>query len=166
MPEPREIPTVSTVNIRRHPVHPTTVVFPIAFLMGTLFSDIVFLATGEAFWAEAAFWLASAGLGLGLLAALVGMVDFFTMSEVRRHIAAWSHFLASTMVLALAGANVQWRWDDPAGAVWPVGLVLSTTMAGMVAAAGWLGGTLVFKHGIGGYGDVGHEAGKEVPPRP
>ena len=167
MVKKREVVTPSTVNIRQHPVHPTLVVFPLAFLTGTVLSDIIFLMTGDAFWAEAAFWLASAGLGIGLLAALVGVVDFFTMNEVRQHISAWSHFLAGTMALALAGANVQWRWDDPASAVWPVGLMLSATMACMVVTTGWLGGTLTFKHGIGTYGhDVEQEGGKDAPPRP
>ncbi len=167
MGKQREISTPSTVNIRQHPLHPTMVVFPIAFLIGTPFSDIVFLVTGNTFWAEVAFWLASVGLGIGLMAALVGMIDFFTMNEVRQHISAWSHFLAGTMVLALAGANVQWRWDDPASAVWPVGLMLSATMAGMVVTTGWLGGTLTFKHGIGTYGhDVEQESGKDAPPKP
>jgi len=167
MGDPREVPTPSTVNIRQHPVHPTMVVFPIAFLTGTLISDLIFLSTGNGFWAEAAFWLASGGLAIGLPAALVGMIDFFTMNEVRKHISAWSHFLAGTMALALAGANVQLRWDDPASVVWPLGLMLSATMAGMVAATGWLGGTLTFKHGIGIYGhDVEQEDGKDAPPRP
>jgi hypothetical protein len=57
------------------------------------------------------------------------------------------------MALSLAGANVQLRWDDPAAVVWPVGLVLSATMAGVVMVTGWLGGTLTFKHGIGTYGE-------------
>lgn len=163
----REVPTPSTVNILQHPVHPTIVVFPISFLIGTFAGDLIYLWTDNPFWPELSFWLASGGLAMGLLAALVGMIDFFTMNEVRRHVSAWSHFLAGTMALALAGANVQLRWDDPASAIWPVGLMLSTTMAGMVVATGWLGGTLTFKHGIGIYGhDVEQEGGKDAPPRP
>lgn len=167
MSERREPPTPSTVNVRQHPVHPTLVVFPIAFLTATPFADAVFLWTGDAFWAEAASWLVRGGLAIGLLAALVGTVDFVTMREVRRHISAWSHFLAGTFVLALAGANVQLRWDDPAAAVWPLGLLLSVTMAGAVAVTGWLGGTLTFKHGIGTYGhDTAEDDGEDAPPRP
>jgi uncharacterized membrane protein len=164
MGELRDIPTPSTANIMQHPVHPTLVVFPIAFLIGVPASDAAYLWTERAFWAEAAFWLASGGLAMGLLAALVGMVDFFSMREVRRHISGWSHFLAGTMALSLAGANVQLRWDDPAGAVWPVGLILSVTMAGVVAVTGWLGGTLTFKHGIGTYGHEPVEQDDEDAP--
>jgi uncharacterized membrane protein len=150
MSEERKI-VPSTVTVMRHPVHPMLVVFPLSFMTSTLFSDVVYIATGRAFWAEASFWLAAAGLAFGLVAAAAGMIDFFTMPAVRRRVTAWSHFLAAVMALALAAANVQFRWDDPQAAVWPTGLILAATMAAIVGVAGWLGGTLTFKHGIGNY---------------
>lgn len=162
----REVPTPSTVNVMQHPLHPTLVVFPVSFLMSTPVSDLAFLWTGREFWAEAAFWLAGGGLAVGLLAAAIGMIDFFTMREVRRHVSGWSHFLAGTMALSLAAANVQLRWDDPAAAIWPVGLMLSVTMALVVGVTGWLGGTLTFRHGIGTYGrDFVEEDSEDAPPR-
>ena len=141
----------STVTVMRHPVHPMMVVFPLSFMTSTLLADVLYLVTERAFWAEASLWLAAGGLLSGLAAGMVGMIDFFTMPAVRRRVIAWSHFLAAVMALALAGANVQLRWDDPAAAVWPVGLMLAGTMAAIVGFAGWLGGTLTFKHGIGSY---------------
>jgi uncharacterized membrane protein len=141
----------STVTVMRHPVHPMLVVFPLSFLTSTVLSDVAYIATGRAFWAEVSFWLAAAGLAFGLLAAVAGMIDFFTMPAVRSRVTAWSHFLAAVMALALAGANVQLRWGDPEAAVWPTGLILAGTMAAIVGLAGWLGGTLTFKHGIGNY---------------
>ena len=50
MGELREVPTPSTVNIMQHPVHPTMVVFPISFLMGTFAGDVVYLLTDDPFW--------------------------------------------------------------------------------------------------------------------
>jgi uncharacterized membrane protein len=141
----------STVTVMRHPVHPMLVVFPLSFLTSTALSDGIYLLTGRAFWAEASFWLAAGGLAAGLVAAVAGMIDFFTMSAVRKRVQAWGHFLAAVMALALAGANVQLRFSDPAGVIWPTGLLLAATMAAVVGIAGWLGGTLTFKHGIGNY---------------
>ena len=43
----------STAQIAGHPIHPMLVPFPIAFLAGTLVSDIVYLATSDGFWATA-----------------------------------------------------------------------------------------------------------------
>lgn len=167
MADIRDTPTPSTTNIMQHPVHPTLVVFPVSFLMSAPFSDVTFIWTGREFWAEVSLWLCIAGLAVGLLAAAAGMTDFFTMREVRRHISAWSHFLAGTMALALAGANARLRWDEPAEAVWPAGLMLSIIMAAVVLMTGWLGGTLTFKHGIGTYGhDVADGEDGETPPKP
>lgn len=166
MNESSKVPTPSTATIMQHPVHPTLVVFPIAFLISTFVSDGVFLLTDRGFWAEVSFWLVSAGLAMGLVAAIVGMIDFFTMREVRKHVSGWSHFLAGVMTLALAATQVQLRWDDPEAAVWPVGIVLSAAMVGVVAVTGWLGGTLTFKHGIGTYGfEFAEEDGEDAPPK-
>jgi uncharacterized membrane protein len=48
--------------------------------------------------------------------------------------------------------------------VWPWGLVLSSTLLVLVMVAGWLGGTLSFRHGIGVYGDEHGEDADDAPP--
>lgn len=145
--------TPSTAAIARHPLHPMLVNFPIAFLTAALATDLAFWWRGDAFWAEASYWLLLAGLVMGVVAALAGLVDFLTVRDVRRHVSAWSHMLAGIMVLALAAANTQLRWADPVAAALPWGLLLSLATAVLVAVAGWIGGTLTFKHGIGTYED-------------
>jgi uncharacterized membrane protein len=37
----------STASIKGHPIHPMLVPFPIAFLVGTLATDLVFWGTGS-----------------------------------------------------------------------------------------------------------------------
>lgn len=155
----------STARIMHHPVHPTLVVFPLSFLTSTLASDLAFLFSGRPFWAEVSFWLVSAGLTMGLLATTAGLVDFFTMREVRKHVSGWSHALAGTMALALAGTQVQLRWEEPAEMIWPVGILLSVIMAAIVCVTGWLGGTLTFRYGIGTYAAAPNVDERErVPP--
>jgi uncharacterized membrane protein len=151
MPVPHEKPIPSKVAILQHPLHPMAVSFPIAFLSSNFVTDVVYWWSGNAFWAHVSFWLASAGFVMGVLAALLGMSDFFLMREVRRHVAGWSHFIAAVMVLALAGTNVQLRWDSPVDGVVPWGLFVSANMSLMLGITGWLGGTLTFRHGIGTY---------------
>lgn len=151
MPKPHDVPLPSRVSILQHPLHPMVVVFPIAFLTFTVVSDAVFWWRGDAFWAQVSFWLCAGGLGMGVLAALLGLADFMLMKKVRQHVAAWSHMIVGIMVLSLAAANLQLRWDDPADAVLPWGIALSALLALMVSVTGWLGGTLTFRHGIGTY---------------
>ncbi|MFC4728638.1 DUF2231 domain-containing protein [Coralloluteibacterium thermophilus] len=142
----------STVSILQHPLHPMVVNFPIAFLSGALATDLAYLVTGSAVWAQFSFWLCAGGLTMGLLAALLGMTDFFTMHEARRHVSGWSHFISGIMLLSLAAANTRHRWGDVED-VWPWGLLLSAVGTFVVGVTGWLGGTLTFRHDIGTYGD-------------
>ena len=50
-------------------------------------------------------------------------------------------------------------------AVWPWGLLLSSVMFVLVAVAGWVGGGLCFRHGIGVAGHSGAAGrGPDAPP--
>ena len=162
--KPEVVP--STVTIMQHPIHPMLVVYPIALLSLVLPVDLVFWLSGDGFWARVGFWLVGAGLGLGLLAAAIGAIDFFTVARARSHVAGWSHFVSAIVLLALAAANLQQRWLDHEAAVLPWGLVLSAAMALVVVVTGWLGGTLSFGHAIGSYHHEqdNHRDGMRHPP--
>lgn len=166
VPRTRSHTVQSRMAIKKHPIHPMLVVYPVAFLSVVVVADALFLLTLAGFWAQVAFWLNVAGLGVGLLAGAVGMFDMFLLPVVRRHVSAWNHFIVAVMLLAVAAAGVWLRLPDPAAAIWPWGLLLSSVMALLVMVAGWLGGTLSFRHGIGVYGDehgdVGVEDGGDV----
>jgi uncharacterized membrane protein len=149
----------STVSVMKHPIHPMIVVYPIALLSLTFPSDVAYLLLGDPFWARGSFLMILGGLGVGLIAAVIGMIDFFTMKRVRSHVTAWSHFISAVVLLALAGANLFHRWADYEAAVVPWGVLLSGAMALLVAVTGWLGGTLTFGHAIGSF-----EHEKSTPP--
>ncbi|MDH7452691.1 DUF2231 domain-containing protein [Luteimonas composti] len=151
VPEQRSPTVESRVALHRHPLHPVAVVYPIACLTLLLPADVLHLWSGRMFWAEAAWWLNVVGLVAGLMAAGLGIADMFLIRVARRHVSAWSHFIAGVMLLALAAAGVWLRWPDPAAAGWWA-LAHSAPTAAMVLVVGWLGGTLSFGHGIGVYG--------------
>ncbi|GGK13610.1 DUF2231 domain-containing protein [Luteimonas terricola] len=164
-PPQRSRTVESRVAIRKHPVHPMLVVFPIAFLGVVAPADLLFLWSGLAFWAQLAAVLNGAGLAMGLVAAAVGTVDLVLIPVVRRHVSAWSHAIAAVMLLAVAAAGVWLRWPDPVAAVWPWGLLLSSVMLLLVGVAGWIGGSLSFHHGIGVAGhEGGEDRGPDAPP--
>jgi uncharacterized membrane protein len=94
-------------------------------------------------------WLVGAGTVMGVLAGIVGTAELLAVRGIRRRAAAWNHFVASVMLLAVAFANWMWRIPDFEAAVWPWGLAMSALGAVLVAVAGWLGGGLVFEHQIG-----------------
>lgn len=153
VPRTRSHTVESVLAIAKHPIHPMLVTFPIAFLSMVVVTDVLYLWLDAPFWAELSFWLNVGGLGMGVLAGIVGTIDMMSIRVVRRHVSAWNHFIVAVMVLAMAALGVWLRLPDPVAAVWPWGLLSSAVMALLVMVAGWLGGTLSFRHGIGVYGD-------------
>jgi uncharacterized membrane protein len=141
--------TESKVAVAGHPLHPMLVTFPIAFLLGALATDLLYLYERDAFWARMSLWLIGAGTFMGFVAGVSGTVELLAVRGIRRRPAAWNHFVASVMLIAVAFANWLWRLDDPGAAIYPWGVLLSGLTAVLVGLAGWLGGTLVFEHQIG-----------------
>ncbi len=123
--------------------------FPIAFFIGVLATDLGYWWTADPFWARGSLWLVGAGLATGLLAAVIGLVDFLTIGRAREHSTGWIHFLGNTTVLVLAFVSLRLRWSDPVAAVLPWGLSLSTLVGVILVVTGWLGGELVYRHMIG-----------------
>ena len=105
MNRPQQTPTRSAMTINYHPIHPMLVVFPVSFLSTAPVTDALFWWTGAPFWADASFWLVAGGVGMGVLSAAVGLVDFLAVREVRSHIASWSHLLVAVTLLALAASR-------------------------------------------------------------
>jgi uncharacterized membrane protein len=139
----------STASLAKHPLHPVLIPFPIAFLTGALVTDVVYWATNTNFWPQMSFWLIAAGLVMGALSAVLGVVDFLTIERVRAHTAGWIHGGGNALALILTIANLWLRRDDVATAVIPWGLVLSVVVAVLLGIAGWYGGELAFRHKVG-----------------
>lgn len=141
--------TPSKASIAGHPIHPMIIPFPIAFLAALPLADILFWATEQTFWARTGYYLLVAGLATGALAALVGLVDFSTLKEVRRHRQSYFHMFSNVGALALAVVNLVLRVGDPVGAVLPLGLILSLVGGGLLMVGGWYGGELSYRFRIG-----------------
>ena len=140
----------STAAIFGHPIHPMLVVFPIGFLVGALATDLAFWATSDSFWARASEWLLGAGIVMGALAAVAGLIEFVTISRVRSLVAGWVHFLGNVAAILLAFWNLLHRMGgDPGVTVVPLGIILSAVVVVIFLVTGWLGDELVFRHRIG-----------------
>jgi uncharacterized membrane protein len=145
----------STVAIAGHPIHPVIVTLPIGFLVGAAATDLVYWFTSDPFWARASFWLILAGLVMGILAAITGLLDFIRIGRVRKHTAGWAHMYANVIVLVLTAINLGLRLGNPAENIVFTGLSISVIIATLLGISGWYGGELVYRHKIAviGYGD-------------
>lgn len=140
----------STARISGHPIHPMLVPFPIVCFIGALVTDVVYWRTAEMMWSDISAWLLLIGLILGVLAAIAGLVDFLGNRLIRAHAPAWPHMLGNLLVLLLALFNTMVHTRDAWTSVVPTGLILSVLTVLILPVTGWLGWSMVYRHGVGG----------------
>jgi len=106
----------STAQVAGHPIHPMLIPFPVAFLVATLVSDLIFLRTGNPGWATASLWLLGAALVMAALAAAAGLIDFLGDDRIRDLSAAWHHMIGNVIAVVLALINWYRRMPRPSPA--------------------------------------------------
>lgn len=140
----------SRASIKGHPIHPALIPFPVAFLLGAVAFDAIGVLLGRAaFWTTGAY-LALAGIGAALVAAIPGFIDYvFTVppdSSGRKR--ATQHMLLNLSAVALfvlawiVRGNAEARPEL-------LQLVVEASGAGLLSIGGWMGGTLAFRNQIG-----------------
>jgi uncharacterized membrane protein len=143
----------SKATIAGHPIHPMLIAYPVAGYTGTLVGFAVYAANGQQFWLRLAIALNIAGVGMALLAALPGLIDwaFGVPSGSAAKTVGLAHAGLNVTALCLFGASLGYYatdWD--ATAVSPnLGLGLSSAGILCTLAAGFLGWMLVQTYHIG-----------------
>ncbi|SDL15825.1 Uncharacterized membrane protein [Cryobacterium psychrotolerans] len=129
-----------------HPFHPLLVTIPIGAWTASIVFDIAAGATGDVAFASGATWLIGIGLVGAMLAAAAGLMDLAALNRGTRarHIAL-THMSLNLAVIVLFAIGFAIRLSD---AVSIVGVVLSVVALLLLAASGFLGGELVFRHGV------------------
>lgn len=138
----------STARIGGHPIHPMLVPFPIVCFVGAFATDIAFMAGGEPAWAKGSMWLLGVGVGMAVLAATAGLIDFFGDPLVRGHSDAVKHMIANISAVALEAVNLVLRLGNP-DFIGTTGIYISGIVVLILLYSGWKGGELVFRHGVG-----------------
>lgn len=139
----------SKAKVLGHPVHPMLITFPLGLLgMGAIF-DLIHVLFDEPQLARAAYYMIGAGILTGLLAALPGAVDLLAIpSGTRAKKVGFVHGIG--MVLNVVLFAIAWllRRDVPHD---PEAATIILELIGLVGAlgAGWLGGELVNRLGVG-----------------
>jgi uncharacterized membrane protein len=139
----------STAQLAAHPIHPMLVPFPIACFVGTLVTDIAYWRTAQMMWADFSAWLLVIGMVMGVLAAIAGLIDFLGNRLIRAQQPAWPHMLGNILVLLVALFNTLVHTRDAWTSVVPLGLVLSVITVLILPVTGWLGWSMVYRHGVG-----------------
>ena len=104
---------------------------------------------GVSRFADFSAWLLFAGLVLGALAAIAGLVDFLSNRLIRALPTAWLHMAGNIVVMLLALFNSFVHSRDAWTSVVPTGLILSALTVVVMLFTGWLGGSMVYRHRVG-----------------
>lgn len=134
-----------------HPLHPLLVHFPIAlFLLSLLLDAVALLIDARPVWVQAAFWSLAIGVGMALLAAVPGFVDYF---DIRRdHPArrlASTHMTLNLTAVGLYAASLGFRAATLGESQTPwVPFGLSLAAFGLICYSGYLGGKMIYEDGV------------------
>ena len=139
----------SKAKVLGHPAHQIAVAFPIGLLGTAALFDAVYVVHGGATWATAAYYMIGAGIIGGLIAAVFGLIDYVAIpSGTRAKRVGAYHGLCSVTVVALFAVSWGIRSGEsvlPA----PVALLFSFSGVALLGLAGWLGGELLNRMGVG-----------------
>jgi uncharacterized membrane protein len=140
---------VSVARIAGHPIHPIFAPFPIACFTGALVTDLVYWRTADMMWETFSVWLITAGIITGVLAGVAGAIDLIGNRRIRNLSPGWPHAIGNTLALILAFINAFVHSRDGYTSVVPEGLILSALVVIILAVTGWMGSTMVYRHGVG-----------------
>lgn len=132
-----------------HPIHQMLIVFPLGLLGASLAFDLIYLGTRNAQFAVVSYWLIAAGIIMGLVAAVFGLIDWLAIPpRTRAKRIGMVHGLGNVVVVGLFVAGWLLRRSDPS---LPTGgeIVLSALAVALALFTGWLGGELVDRLGVG-----------------
>ena len=141
----------SKASIAGHPVHPMLIPFPLALWITSFIADVIFYFIRNPSLLLISKFMLAAGIIGGLAAAVPGIIDWLAIKnrEVKR-IANW-HARLNIIALVIFAISLYLRTRY--GASWvgyrlTIPFLLSLVGVILIGISGWLGGDLVYKHGV------------------
>ena len=155
-------------HILGHPIHPMIIPFPFALWTFSLIADLIYyFGSHDYLWMNVAFYTLLGGIIGAVLAAVPGIVDYFSIRDRRvSNIAAW-HARFNIIALLVFGASFYLRTARGSALVngsMTIPVLLSFLGVLLIGVSGWLGGELVYKHHVG-VEEKGEAAGNPRYPR-
>jgi uncharacterized membrane protein len=136
-------------RVAGHAVHPMLIVFPLGLLGMSVVFDVIGIVSRSAVWGVVSYWNIAAGVVMGLVAGVFGLIDLRGIpSGTRASRVGLIHGVLNVVVLGFFGLSLLSRTIN--GAEQPSWPALVASVAGLALAviAGWLGGELVEQLGV------------------
>ena len=140
----------SRVKFLGHPIHPMLIVVPLGSFISAVILDAVFLWSGNTALGVVGFWNIGIGIIGGLLAAAFGFVDWLSIPRsTRAKRIGLLHGATNVVVVGIFAAV--WLGRNATVDQLPSLTYLTAEFGALILAmvAGWLGGELVDRLGVG-----------------
>ncbi len=136
----------SPASIKKHPVHPMLVGFPIGLWAFALVCDVMRAITGNNVWQTVAIYCIAGGIVGALVSAVPGLIDYFSIDETAMKRIANLHLAVNLGAIVIFAINLWLRFRLPAESYLPLGLSIVGVLA--IGIGGWLGGEMVYVKGM------------------
>jgi uncharacterized membrane protein len=134
------------LSVMGHPVHPILQAIPAAVLpASTTFDVLAYLAEDEEGLSKAGHYALIFGLLGAAGAATTGVLDYYEIENEPVRRTALYHGLSNAALIGCYLASLRSRDGHRAGSK---SLILSVVGASLIGLSGYLGGTLVYEHGV------------------
>jgi len=119
---------------------------PLGLWIFSWIADVVWLlGWGSQVWQDVALFTLGGGLVGAVLAAVPGLIDFLSLTNPHmKNIGTW-HLTTNLIIVLVYAINLWMRLADVS---YGGGFALSTLGILLLGLSGWLGGELVYKHGV------------------
>jgi len=122
------------------------VAFPIGLWVFALICDVMRAAGGNSAWQTVAIYCIAAGIVGALVAAVPGLIDYFSIDESAMKRIANLHMVTNLGAVVIFAINLWIRFHLPAESYLPLGLSVLGVLA--IGVGGWLGGEMVYVKGM------------------
>lgn len=136
----------SPASVKKHPLHPMLVAFPIGLWVFALVCDIVAATGASGPWKTVALYSVAGGIVGAVLAAVPGLIDYFSIDEPAMRRIATFHLVVNVCALMVFAINLWSSRALPTTSVAP--LILSVIGVIGIGIGGWLGGEMVYVKGM------------------
>ena len=135
-------------SIKNHPIHPILIVFPLGLWVFSFVCDVLrMFIWPNANLSTVSLYSIAGGIIGALLAAIPGFIDYLSIRDYNVRRIARIHMILNLTAVVLFTINFWLRISAGETTGLAVGLSFLTLL--ILSASGWLGGELVYKHGMG-----------------